>query len=86
MKADSVRPASLVRKSGRRYIFYIVIYNRHPGQCGVSASGTALLRGTASYLGVYLGVCEWFRYSIQYLTQYLTVRPPGQNVLSTQYH
>ena len=54
MKADSVRPASVGTKLGNRYIFYIIIYNRHTGRCSVSASVTVLPRGNVSNLRVYL--------------------------------
>ena len=48
MKADSVKPLSLRTKLGNHYIFYIMIYNRHPDRYSVSASDTALARGTVS--------------------------------------
>ena len=54
MKADSVKPASLGTKLGDRYIFYIIIYKRHTGQCSVFASIIVLPRGKVSNLGVYL--------------------------------
>ena len=55
MKADSVKPASLSKKLGCRYIFYITIYNRHSDPCSLSANDYGLPRGTVDYPEVFRG-------------------------------
>ena len=60
MKADSVKPLSLRTKLGNRYIFYIMIYNRHPDRCCVSirnASSTIDLMWWGAYSAYELRFC-----------------------------
>ena len=53
MKADSVKPASLWKKSVCRYIFYIMIHNRLSDRRSLSTNDSGLPRAIVDCLEVF---------------------------------